>query len=75
VAEQLVFQTIDGSVAFARDSGRHAAELRNMVTSPGGTTADALYQLEKGGFRTVLSKAIFAAYKKSRQLGGLKDNE
>jgi pyrroline-5-carboxylate reductase len=75
VAEQLVFQTIDGSVAFARDSGRHAAELRNMVTSPGGTTADALYQMEKGGFRTVLSKAIFAAYKKSRLLGGLKDNE
>jgi pyrroline-5-carboxylate reductase len=75
VAEQLVFQTIDGSVAFARDSGRHAAELRNMVTSPGGTTADALYQLEKGGFRTVLSKAIFAAYKRSRLLGGLKDNE
>jgi len=75
VAEQLVFQTIDGSVAFARDSGRHSAELRNMVTSPGGTTADALYQMEKGGFRTVMSKAIFAAYQKSRQLGGQKDNE
>ncbi len=74
VAEQLVFQTIDGSVAFARDSGRHSAELRNMVTSPGGTTADALYQLEKGGFRTVLSKAIWAAYKKSRLLGGLENN-
>ena len=74
IAEQLVFQTIEGSVAFARDSKRHAAELRNMVTSPGGTTADALYQLEKGGFRTVLSKAIWAAYKKSRYLGGL-DND
>jgi pyrroline-5-carboxylate reductase len=75
IAEQLVFQTIEGSVAFARDSGRHAAELRNMVTSPGGTTADALYQLEKGGFRTVLSKAIWAAYKKSRYLGGLDSDE
>jgi pyrroline-5-carboxylate reductase len=75
VAEQLVFQTIEGSVAFARDSGRHSAELRNMVTSPGGTTADALYQLEKGAFRTVLSKAIWAAYKKSRYLGGLDNNE
>jgi pyrroline-5-carboxylate reductase len=74
VAEQLVFQTIEGSVAFARDSARHSAELRNMVTSPGGTTADALYQLEKGGFRTVLSKAIWAAYKKSRLLGGLDNN-
>lgn len=74
VSEQLVYQTIEGSLAFARDSQRHPAELRNMVTSPGGTTADALYQLEKGGFRTVLSKAIWAAYQKSRYLGGL-DND
>jgi pyrroline-5-carboxylate reductase len=74
VSEQLVYQTIEGSVAFARDSKRHTAELRNMVTSPGGTTADAIYQLDKGGFRTVLSKAIWAAYKKSRYLGGLDDN-
>lgn len=74
IAEQLVYQTIEGSVAFARDSKRHPAELRNMVTSPGGTTADAIYQLDKGGFRTVLSKAIWAAYKKSRMLGGLETN-
>lgn len=74
VSEQLVLQTIEGSVAFARDSQRHPAELRNMVTSPGGTTAEALYQLEKGGFRTVLSKAIWAAYQKSRFLGGLNNN-
>jgi pyrroline-5-carboxylate reductase len=74
IAEQLVFKTIEGSVAFARDSARHPAELRNMVTSPGGTTADALYELEKGGFRTVLSKAIWAAYKKSQRLGGIDDN-
>ncbi len=75
VSKQLVYQTVEGSVAFARDSDRHSAELRNMVTSPGGTTADALYQLEKGGFRTVLSKAIWAAYKKSRYLGGLDNDE
>lgn len=73
VAEQLVYQTIEGSVAFARDSQRHPAELRNMVTSPGGTSAEAIYQLEKGGFRTVLSKAIWAAYKKSRYLGGVEN--
>ncbi len=71
VAETLVYQTIEGSVAFARDSQRHPVDLRNMVTSPGGTSAEALYQLEKGGFRTVLSKAIWAAYQKSRHLGGL----
>ena len=69
VAEQIVYQNIEGAVAFARDSQRHPAELRNMVTSPAGTTADALYQLEKGGFRTVISKAIWAAYKKSQYLG------
>lgn len=74
VAEKLVYQTIEGSVAYARDSGRHPAELRNMVTSPGGTTADAIYQLDKGGFRTILSKAIWAAYNKSRYLGGLDDD-
>jgi pyrroline-5-carboxylate reductase len=74
IAEQLVYQTIEGSLAFARDSKRHPAELRNMVTSPGGTSADAIYQLDKGGFRTVLSKAIWAAYKKSRLLGGLEED-
>ena len=40
-----------------------------MVTSPGGTTADAIYELEKGGFRTVLSKAVLAAYRRSVALG------
>ena len=74
VAEELVLQTMLGSVLFAQESGKHPAELRNMVTSPGGTTAEALYQLEKGGFRTVLSKAIWAAYQKSRYLGGLNNN-
>jgi pyrroline-5-carboxylate reductase len=71
VAQQLVLQTIRGSVDFARRSAGHPAELRNMVTSPGGTSAEALYQLEKGGFRTVLSRAIWAAYQKSRYLGEL----
>lgn len=71
IAQQLVFQTIRGSVDFARQSVAHTAELRNMVTSPGGTSAEALYQLEKGGFRTVLSRAIWAAYQKSKYLGEL----
>jgi pyrroline-5-carboxylate reductase len=71
VAQQLVLQTIRGSVDFARQSAAHPAELRNMVTSPGGTSAEALYQLEKGGFRTVLSRAIWAAYQKSQYLGEL----
>jgi len=71
IAQQLVLQTLRGSVDFARQSAAHPAELRNMVTSPGGTSAEALYQLEKGGFRTVLSRAIWAAYQKSKYLGEL----
>ena len=71
IAERLVLQTMRGSVEFARMSRRHPAELRNMVTSPGGTSAEALYQLEKGGLRTVISKAVWAAYQKSKYLGEL----
>jgi hypothetical protein len=55
---------------FAMESHKHPAELRNMVTSPGGTSsADAIYQMEKGGLRTVLSKAVYAAYQKAVALG------
>jgi len=70
IAQKLVTQTMLGSALFARESQMHPAELRNMVTSPGGTTAEALYQLEKGGVRTVLSRAVWAAYQKTRILGG-----
>ncbi|HSH03356.1 MAG TPA: pyrroline-5-carboxylate reductase [Anaerolineae bacterium] len=69
VAEQLVFQTMRGSVAYAAQSGKHVAELRNQVTSPGGTTASALYHMEKGGLRTVMSRGIWAAYERSIALG------
>lgn len=69
MAEDLVHQTMLGSVRYAMQSGRHAAELRNGVTSPGGTTAAALYELERGGLRTVLSDAIWAAYRRSMELG------
>jgi len=68
-ARELVIQTVLGSAKFAQQSDLHLAQLRNMVTSPGGTSAEAIYQLDKGGMRTVLSKAIWAAYKKSRLLG------
>lgn len=69
VAQELVLQTIEGSVAIARETGLHPTELRNRVTSPGGTSAEALYQLEKGGLRTVISKAIWSAYQRSKALG------
>lgn len=69
VSKQLVQETMLGSVLFAMESHKHPAELRNMVTSPGGTSADAIYQMEKGGLRTVLSKAVYAAYSRAVALG------
>lgn len=69
IAEQLVVQTVKGSVAYYEHSPSHLARLRNQVTSPGGTSAAALYYLEKAGFRTALSRAIWAAYERSVELG------
>ncbi len=69
VAQDLVQQTMLGSVLFAMESGKHPAELRNMVTSPGGTSAEAIYQMEKGSLRTVLSKAVYAAFQRAVSLG------
>ena len=69
VARELVLQTMLGSVRFAMESHKHPAELRNMVTSPGGTSAEAIYQMEKGGLRTVLSKAVYAAFQRAVALG------
>lgn len=69
VSKELVQQTMLGSVLFAMESHKHPAELRNMVTSPGGTSAEAIYQMEKGALRTVLSKAIYGAYKRAVELG------
>ncbi|RIK47097.1 MAG: pyrroline-5-carboxylate reductase [Chloroflexi bacterium] len=69
MAEELVLQTMLGSVLFAEESGKHPAELRNMVTSPGGTSAAAIYQMEKGSLRTVISRAVWAAYQRTVELG------
>ncbi len=69
MAKELVQETMLGSVKFAIESHKHPAELRNMVTSPGGTSAEAIYQMEKGSLRTVLSKAVYAAYKRAVELG------
>lgn len=71
IAERLVAQTVRGSVDYytRREDPVHLARLRNEVTSPGGTSAEALYYLEKAGFRTALSRAIWAAYVRSQELG------
>jgi pyrroline-5-carboxylate reductase len=68
MAQELVIQTILGSTRTVEKTGKHPADLRNMVTSPGGTTTEALLQLEKGRFRSLLLKAVAAAYKKAKHL-------
>jgi pyrroline-5-carboxylate reductase len=69
IAEQLVRETIRGSLLYYEQSPSHPARLRNQVTSPGGTSAEALYYLEKAGLRTALARAIWAAYDRSVELG------
>jgi pyrroline-5-carboxylate reductase len=68
VAHDLVVETLEGSTLFAKSSGLHPAQLRNMVTSPGGTSAAALHELESGRLRTVLSEAVWAAYRRTEEL-------
>lgn len=51
------------------ETGKHPAELKDMVTSPGGTTIAALHELEKAGLRASLINAVQAATKRSKQLG------
>ena len=69
MAHDLVVETLEGSTLFAKSSGMHPAQLRNMVTSPGGTSAAALHELESGRLRTVLSEAVWAAYRRTDELG------
>ena len=69
LAHDLVVATLVGSAEYAAQSDLHPAQLRNAVTSPGGTSAAAIYELEKGRLRTVLSDAVWAAYRRTQELG------
>ncbi len=72
IAERLVIETLRGSVDYydnGKSASKHLANLRNQVTSPGGTSAEAIYYLEKAGFRTAISRAVWAAYQRSKELG------
>jgi pyrroline-5-carboxylate reductase len=75
VAERMVLQTIEGSVAIMRQTGSHPADLRNRVTSPGGTTAAGIHEMEKRGFRAAVSEAIIAAYLRSKELGDMSERD
>ena len=67
-AAALIVQTVKGSALMAQNEERHLAELRNLVTSPGGTTAEGLQALEQGGVRAALQDAVMAAYRRSQEL-------
>jgi pyrroline-5-carboxylate reductase len=69
IAHDLVIETLEGSSRFAKQSGDHPAVLRNMVTSPAGTSAAAIHELESGRLRTVLSEAVWAAFRRTVELG------
>jgi pyrroline-5-carboxylate reductase len=68
-ALNLVMQTLAGSADLLQKSGKTPQELRRMVTSPGGTTAEAIAAFEKGGFGDLVEKAVFAAWEKAKKLG------
>jgi pyrroline-5-carboxylate reductase len=68
MAQTLVIQTVLGSTRMVDKTRKHPADLRNMVTSPGGTTTEALLELEKGRFRSLLLEAVAAAYRKAESL-------
>jgi pyrroline-5-carboxylate reductase len=68
MAQELVIQTVLGSTRTVEKTGKHPADLKNMVTSPGGTTTEALLELEKGRFRSLLLEAVAAAYRKAESL-------
>jgi pyrroline-5-carboxylate reductase len=69
IAEKLVVETVLGSASLARQSGTHPAILKNMVTSPGGTTAEALLVMEEAGLKGILTRAVLAAYSKAQSVG------
>jgi len=70
MATPMVIQTMLGSALYAQTTGKHLADLRNMVTSPGGTTAEGLLALEEAGVRAAFAEAVVAAYEKAKRLGG-----
>ncbi len=69
MAKQLAAQTLIGAGVMALESGEHTGELKDRVTSPGGTTIAGVFALETGGFRGVVMSAVKAAAKRSRELG------
>jgi len=69
IATKLALQTVRGTAQLLQESGMHPAELKDRVTSPGGTTIAGVAQLERSGFRSAVIEAVRAAYTRSQELG------
>lgn len=69
IASKLALSTVLGTAQLLQTSGMHPAELKDRVTSPGGTTIAGIAQLERAGFRSAVIEAVQAAYQRSQQLG------
>ena len=73
VAYRLTLQTVLGTAKLLREQPLHPAQLKDQVTSPGGTTIAGLHRLEEGGLRAALINAVVAAAERARELGAEKD--
>lgn len=69
IAAELALQTVLGTAQLLQESGWHPAELKDRVTSPGGTTIAGVAHLEKAGFRSAIMEAVGAACRRSQELG------
>ena len=69
IAQKLAIQTVLGTAKLLQESQLHPAQLKDRVTSPGGTTIAGVAELESNGFRAALIEAVFAAYQRSQELG------
>jgi pyrroline-5-carboxylate reductase len=69
IADRLALQTVLGTAGLLKESHLHPAQLKDRVTSPGGTTIAGVRELERSGFRSALIEAVMAAANRSRELG------
>jgi len=69
IATKLAIQTVKGSAQLLQETGMHPAQLKDQVTSPGGTTIAGIAHLERAGVRSALIEAVRAAYVRSQELG------
>jgi pyrroline-5-carboxylate reductase len=69
-ATLLAASTLEGAARMVRETGKHPAELKDMVMSPGGTTAAGVAALERGAFRATVMDAVLSAWQRCRELSG-----